>query len=336
MKVLLIHTKFNYKSYDPPLGLLYIVAVLKQNNINVKILDTSFKGSLNEVFYEIEKYSPDVIGIYSMTIDMDYAIKISKFAKEKNVISVIGGPHATMLPYETIKYFDFVVRGEGEFTFLELIKALESKKDLREINGIIFKRNDKVIENKLREPIKNLDSLPFPARELIEIEKYINLFYWLDEIDINLRGTSLITSRGCPYNCAFCQPTLRKLFGERIRFRSVDNVIKEIEILISDYKINALHFYDDTFTFNKKWIREFCNKIKRYDVLWDCSTRVDQVNKEILREMYRAGCRKIEFGVESGSQRILNNILRKGITFKQAEKAIKEAKEVEILTYVFS
>jgi radical SAM superfamily enzyme YgiQ (UPF0313 family) len=335
MKVLLIHTKFNYKSYDPPLGLLYIAAVLRQSNINVKILDTSFKGSLNEVFYEIEKYSPDVIGIYSMTIDMDYAIKISKFAKEKNIISVIGGPHATMLPYETIKYFDFVVRGEGEFTFLELIKALESKKDLREISGIIFKRNDKVIENKLREPIKNLDSLPFPARELIEMEKYINLFYWLDEIDINLRGTSLITSRGCPYNCAFCQPTLRKLFGERIRFRSVDNVIKEIEILISDYKINALHFYDDTFTFNKKWIREFCNKIKRYDVLWDCSTRVDQVNKEILKEMYRAGCRKIEFGVESGSQRILNNILRKGITLKQAEKAIKEAKEVGILTYVF-
>ncbi|MCI0501718.1 MAG: B12-binding domain-containing radical SAM protein, partial [Epsilonproteobacteria bacterium] len=250
--------------------------------------------------------------------------------------TVAGGPHATVLPTTLIEHVDAVVLGEGEHIFTDLIKKYP-RGNISKVNGIWYKKNGKINKNNQREYITNLDELPHPARDLLNMKKYIKTWHVLDSINPKLQGTNFIASRGCPFNCSFCQPTLKNIFGSKIRIRSPENVVEEISFVKDKYNIDGFNFVDDTPTFDKKWVIDFCKKLKEkdLDLLWGCNTRIDTVNENLLKIMYDAGLRKLHIGVESGSQRMLDEIYHKGIKLEDAKKTIITAKKIGINTMTF-
>jgi len=237
----------------------------------------------------------------------------------------MGGPHVTIMDEQTLSEHpevDIIVRGEGEQTMLELahLTSKSSLKGLHEVAGITFRKNGKIIRTPNRPFIRNLDQLPFPAYKYLPLGKY------------QLLGKAyipIITSRGCPSQCTFCLAS--RMLGKRFRTRSPKNVVDELEWLRDTHGADVFAFYDDTFTFDRKRAREICGEMKNrnVDLPWDCRTRVDRVSKELLAEMRDANCQLIHFGVESGSQKMLDAV-KKGTSVKQNEMAIRWAKEVGI------
>lgn len=319
-----------------PLGIGYVAAVLKQNNFPIEIIDCVplriSKEKLGEILL---KKQPDVVGFTATIISIDHAIETVNYLKKilPKTIFVIGGPHFTSLPEKTLQGsdFDFGVLGEGEYTFLEFIKMIESgKKDYKKIKSLVWRKGDKVIVNPRREFIENLDELPYPARELYPPMKY---YAPMPGGYKRLPFGHMVTSRGCPYRCTFCD---RSVFGQGFRARSPKCVVDEIEFLIKNYKVKEIKFYDDLFTKDKKRVFEICNEIlkRKIDISWSCSARVDSVTLELLKIMKKAGCWQIDYGIESGNQEVLNK-MRKGITLKQSEQAVKWAKKVGMKARAF-
>jgi len=313
----------------PPLGLTYIASFLRENDIEVKILDLAALNLDNEEAKDkIEKLQPDIIGITSTTNTIEETYEISNLVDGIAKI-IVGGPHPTNLPERTLNEcsaIDVSVVGEGEQTMLELVKNSE----WNEVKGITYRKNGKIVRTPDRTPIENLDSLPFPARDLLPLDKY-----WTPGVK-RYPFATMITSRGCPHQCIFC--TTRKIHGRRFRYRSADNVIAEIDQLVSDYKIKEINILDDNFTVIQERAEEICDKLikRNYDLIWKLGTgvRVDRVDKELIMKMKRAGCYLLAFGIETGSQRILNNI-KKGITLDQISKAIRWTKEAGMETEGF-
>jgi len=335
MKICLIYPRFKYVSGDPPLGLAYIAShIRRMPNVDVSILDTTFNSSFEYVKTFLTEQRPDIVGIYFDTIMFNDGLKIAKIAKKLGIFVIAGGPHATVMPETLINNVDAVAIGEGE----EIVKNLiENFPNLRKVKGIFYKENGKIYKNPPQPRIVNLDSLNFPSRDLLEMEKYINNWHLLDSVDVNLRGTNIIASRGCPFNCSFCQPTLRTLFGDVVRKRSPENVIKEINRIVNQYELDGIFFHDDTFTINKDWIIKFCDLLNKegLGILWGCNSRVNTIDKELMQIMYKAGLRELHIGIESGSQRILDEIYQKGIRLEDARKVVKMAKEIGINTLCF-
>jgi radical SAM superfamily enzyme YgiQ (UPF0313 family) len=303
-------------------------------NVDVSILDTTFNSSFEYVKTFLTEQKPDIVGIYFDTIMFDDGLKIVKIAKKLGIFVIAGGPHATVMPETLIDNVDAVAIGEGE----EIVKNLiENFPNLRKVKGIFYKENGRIRKNLPQPRIDNIDNLEFPARDLLEMEKYINNWHFLDSVDVNLRGTNIIASRGCPFNCSFCQPTLRTLFGNIVRKRSPENVIKEINQIVNQYDLDGIFFHDDTFTINRDWIIKFCDLIKKekLEILWGCNSRVNTIDKELMQIMYKAGLRELHIGIESGSQRILDEIYQKGIKLEDAKKVISMTKEVGINTLCF-
>ncbi|MCS7098374.1 MAG: B12-binding domain-containing radical SAM protein [Candidatus Methanomethyliaceae archaeon] len=312
----------------PPLGLAYIGAVLEKEGYNVKIIDAAALDISNKKLGEIlKKESPNVIGVTSTTPTVYDAMKAIITAKENvpDAITIMGGYHITFLPEETMMEcpaLDIGVIGEGEVTIIDLLKSLEGKKPISEVDGIVYRKEGKIIRNKPRKLIENLDEIPFPARHLLPLDKYTVL-------GESKRLGNIMTSRGCPFNCIFCSSS--KFYGRKFRARSPKNVVDEIEELFYKYKIKSIEIVDDVFTINKNRALEIAKEIikRGLDIWWACGARVDLVTKELLSIFKRAGCEVIYYGIESGSERILK-ILKKGITLEQAKKAVKWAKEVGI------
>ena len=235
-KICLVFPRFKYISGDPPLGLCYIASYLRDRlAVEVSILDTTFHPSLRYVYQYLCKEKPELIGIYFATFMYESGRQIARMAKELGIFVVAGGPHATVCPESLIKDVDVIVIGEGEETMYELIEALPSN-DLSRIKGIWYKENCHIIKNPLREPLSNLDSLGFPALDLVDINRYFKYWHYLDCIMPNATGINIIASRGCSFNCTFCQPTLMQIFGCRIRYNSPEYMIKEIIYFIDKYK----------------------------------------------------------------------------------------------------
>lgn len=307
----------------PPLGLMYLAAVLKQDDHEIKIIDCPVENlDHKKLTKELASFNPKLIGITSMTPTIKSAILVAKNAKEDFPDSkvIFGGPHATFMDQQILeeeKAVDIIVRGEGELTLQELAKKELNIKNLQKIKGITFRKKNQIIQTENRPYIQNLDELPLPAYEYVPIEKY------------RIHGKThlpIMTSRGCPFQCSFCVAS--EIFGARFRARSYINVVNEIEWLRDKFGANAISFQDDTLTFDRKRIINICNEIKKrkIDLPWGCQTRVDQVTKEILSKMKSASCNLVSFGIESGCQKILEAV-RKKITLSQAQKAIKWAKE---------
>jgi len=271
-----------------------------------------------EVLAILNKYKPDVVGLTAKTPIYPSAQKIAQIIKEKynkNCPVILGGPHATIASKNVLedKNIDFIIIGEGELTIKELIKAIENKaRDFSSIKGIGYKKDGKIILTQPRELIQNLDELPFPARDaIVEENKYP--LYEMGRIE---------TARGCPFMCEYCASNL--IWTRKLRTKSPSYVIKEIKHLMQRYKLKTFYFIDDTFTANKKRVIELCNAIikDKLNIEWGCETRVDLVDDEVISWMKKAGCNKIDVGIETGSPRMLK-IVKKGTTIGQAIAASK-------------
>lgn len=304
----------------PSLGLLYVAAALEKADYKVEIFDTQIEP------WDIAKISkPDVAGIYCNTSNYHRAIELADEIKVKfNPIVIFGGPHVTTRPLEVLNNssVDYVVMGEGEISVVELLKSLNNPEAVK---GIGFKRNGKPVINPKRELIKDLDSIPCPARHLIAMEKYRPSPNQYKRLPM----TTMIVSRGCPFNCTFCD--VETLWTRFYRPRSVANVISEIKQLVRDYGIREINFWDDVWGINDNWIEEFCDALARegLDLTWACSCRVDTINKETLKRMRKAGCWCIFFGIETLDQEILNAI-NKRITVEKITTALQWTKEAGI------
>jgi len=315
------------RGYNPPLGILYIAAYLeKYTNFHVDVLDTQAE----EIRYEdlgpiIKEKSPDVVGITAMTFTLIDVIKVVQLVKEinKKIKVVLGGPHVHIFPNETITIpgVDFLVLGEGELTFKELMEHLDDIERLKTLPGIVFKDNGNVINTGMRPLNDTLDSLPFPARHLTPIHKYSSLMAKRSPI------TTMFTSRGCPYRCTFCD---RPHLGKNFRARSAINVVDEMEACVK-LGIREFLIYDDTFTIDKKRVLRVCDEImkRKLDIGWDIRARVNTIDKELLKKLKLAHCERIHYGVESGNPEILK-VLNKGITLDQVRTAFKQTKEAGI------
>jgi anaerobic magnesium-protoporphyrin IX monomethyl ester cyclase len=326
MKVLLINppSSFNTKELMPPLGLSYIAAVLEKNNIEVEIMDAEVeKLSWKTLEKKCKESNPDLAGITSLTESRFESFNAAKILKNvlPNTMVVMGGPHASLAPEDTllnVKSVDIVVRGEGEYTMVELCQAAENSRELKTIDGISYRENGKVVHNKNRQLMQDLDSIPFPAYHLLKMEKYD--FRLEVPGKGRLPAMNIITSRGCPIGCTFCATS--EMLGKKWRARSPLNVISELVHLIDNYNIKAIFFYDDTFTMNKKRAREICELMidKGLNLKYICMTRIDALDKNLLKTMKESGCYRIHYGVESGSQRILDSVVEKKINLEQVKE----------------
>lgn len=311
----------------PPSGLLCLASFLESKGVEVKLYDAQVAE--RPLLEQIEEFKPDLVGI-TCTTALVYSMQhTAKLVKDSfDVPIAVGGVHSTVLPNETLedKNVDFVVRGEGEITTFELLKALKTKRFGR-VMGLSYKKNGKIIHNPNRPLIKNLDDLPFPSYHLIEFEKYKSA----PDIDFGSRMMVVYGSRGCPYNCIFCAN--RVLTNRRYRARSVKNVMEEIELLVKKYDINFLLMGDNDFTVNRQWAMDFCREyIKRgfRKIPWDANVRADQVDEELLTLMKKAGCKLLSLGLESGVQRILD-LMHKQTTVEQGEQAARMIMDAGIL-----
>lgn len=315
----------------PSLGIGYMAAVLEKNGYDVNVLDSSaLELTYDEIGEEIIKRNPDIVSISALTptigVALDTADKIKQVKPDTTV--VLGGYHPTF-EYESVlsePSVDVVIRGEGEYTFLELVQTIEKDEDLKNVKGLAFYDEDDntLVVTEDRPIITNLDELPFPAFHLFPMEKYKLL-------NIATNVATIITTRGCPMQCSFCSSAA--LHGHHLRRRSYENVCDEIELRLRNQKVNTIAFMDDTFTLNRKFVRDFCAEIKRRNLKfwWGCTSRVDTLDEDLLQTMKDAGCITLFIGVESADQQILEK-MNKNITVSKTENAFKLARKVGIRT----
>jgi len=331
------------------LGLGYISTVLNQNGFQCSIYNADYVDSeyyqdqlsliagydeykrtiadinhsiWRECVQNILSYKPDFVGFSMFTANFPAVNNISSLLKQKSpdIKIVVGGSHVTLakeIVLEEAESVDFAIYGEGEYAFLELVMG----KSLKDIDGLIYRNNGKIVVNKERTFIENLDTLPFPQRT--------NFYPGIQK----LKTHYIITSRGCPNNCSFCASPV--LWKRKVRFRSTDNVIAELREL-KEQGFSYIQFQDDTFTFNKKRLLVLLDKMirEKMNFLWTCDTRLNCIDDEVLKKMIEAGCIRVKVGIESGNRDILKEI-NKGITPELVMEKIKLIKEygLNITTY---
>jgi anaerobic magnesium-protoporphyrin IX monomethyl ester cyclase len=311
-----------------PLGLSYLAAVLEENQHEVHVLDLQITNPTPEQLEsELSRTNADIVGVTTSTLTYWPAVEVVKTARKvlPHALTILGGPHVTALPEQTLAEapeVDLVVRGEGEKTMLELAKlgGKFNAASLNEIDGITFRKSGHVTHTPDRAFIDDLDELPHPGYKFFPLERY------------SMAGKNylpIMTSRGCPFQCTFCLAS--KMCGTRFRTRSPPKVLEELEWLRDTHHADVVAFYDDTFTVDKKRANDICDLMKqrKFDLPWDCRTRVDQINKEILIKLRAANCKLVHFGVESGSQ-VMLDAMKKRTTVEKNAWAIRLAKEVGI------
>ncbi|MBF0207630.1 MAG: radical SAM protein, partial [Oligoflexia bacterium] len=289
--------------------------------------------SYEKIIAHLQQKNPDVVGITSTTPSFDVVAELSKRIKifKKEVALILGGPHVTALPEQSINESnaDFIVIGEGELTLLELLDSISSggSIDYNNINGIAYKENNQVIVNPKRELIKNLDIIPFPDREKMPF----HLYYSPPTKALGLgQVVTMLTSRGCPFSCNYCISGV--MWGEgNVRFRSAESVLEEMHYCIKNYNAREFNFHDDLFTANKERLIKICEGIieRGWDIGWICMARVEFVDEEKIVIMKRAGLSKIAFGIESGSKTLLQN-MNKRINYEKIQQAFDLCKKHKI------
>jgi len=339
--VLLIEAPYSYASAGKevvgkyfPLGIGYLAAYSRQHGYNVKIfqpsLDESYDQELREI---ITSFNPLMVGISVMTPSYPRAVEICNIIKsiDKNIVTILGGHHVSAVGKEVLEQSsntDFAAIGEGEITFHELLKSFESDRpDYNIIQGLAWKDKENNIHvNDSRELIKDIDALPFPARDLVDMDQYRLHSY----IDFGKKSATMVTSRGCPYKCAFCSSWLT--MGARYRFRSVENIMEEIHELV-DGGIDHIVFEDDTMALKRDRIMAICDALIEMPnrPTWYCLTRVDTMDYELAKKFKAAGCKMVNFGIESGSPEILK-LIGKKISLDRAVEAIDACRKAGLRT----
>lgn len=364
MKVLLIVPPLNsftgIKSTTFHLGIGYIASTLKQAGHEAVIYDPNIITNTNKKEYSLDDLSklsemalldsnnavwkelesvvsstrPDVVGISSKIPDLRITLNVLRIVKgiDNKTVTVVGGPAGTTCPDLVLRdpKVDFVVRGEGEITIVELLEIIKlANNDFEKIDGLSFRSNDVVIHNKNRSLIENIDELPFPDRESLLFSEQRSL---TDRQEIM---SHLVTSRGCPYLCTYCANTA--IWGTRnIRLRTPESVVEEIIHLRDTYGVSRVTLWDDHLTTNKKRVVDFCNLLinENVGVKWLSFARANTIDSELLNLMEKAGCYELQIGVESGSDRILT-MVNKGVTLDQMRNAAKLLRKSGIRWHCF-
>ena len=311
----------------PPLGCFYLSSFLsKRNGVETKIVDFNIEDfSYERLSNIILNFVPDVIGISITTVLSANGFRIARYLKKEypSTLVIMGGTHATMLPEDCLEVCDVVVRGEGEITLSEIM----SGNDIRRINGVSYKVGERIVHNPKREFISNLDSLPFPKYELSELKKYASY----PEVGV-------MSSRGCPFNCTFCYSSC--MWERKLRVRTPENIVDEIEYLRNEYGAKGIFFHDDTLNIPPERGIKICDEIVKRrlnkDMFFDCQLRVNRqfVSEELFRRLKQANFRKVFFGVESGSPKVLK-ALNKGITVSEVKRAVRISQVAGLETYGF-
>ena len=345
MKVLLVNPTHkeayskvpSAEGVNPPLGLAYIASYLRENGIDVSLIDAAALDiSHEELRKNMSEKEFDIIGVPSMTPSLNSSLNALEIAREINprCKTVMGGNHISALPIETLTNYqiiDFGVLREGEITFLELVNALEKNQELSKVDGLVYRKDGIINVNPKRKFIENLDELPLPAYDLLPMDKYrLPAHHTSYSGNIKLKPFFLLfTSRGCPYDCTYCASKV--IWERKVRYRSPENVLKEIDILVNKYGVKCLEIADDIFTINKQRLHAILDGLieRNYDLHFNCLSRVDTVDLESLKKMKKAGCYLIRFGVESGSQKILDR-MKKNVKVEQIRNAFKLVNKANI------
>ncbi len=307
-----------------PFGLAYIAAVLEQGGHRVEILDgIAEKMTIDEVVKRAKYF--DLVGMSAYTGFAKRAFEtIRKLREATDIPIVFGGPHATSVPKMVFEAapIDFLVSGEGEYTSRDLIEAIEMGKDVDNVAGLYFRKGKQIKFTGERPLIKNVDDIPLPARHLLKM----GLYKGSDSRTKRQPSHGIITSRGCPFNCFYCH---KQTFGRGFRAHSPERVLQEIDLLVEKYGARDIGIWDDNFTVNKKRVLKICDLLKerKHDLTFSCEARVDCVDDDILNALKGAGCDCIAYGIESGSQRMLD-YMRKSITLEQARQTVKKTHKV--------
>ncbi len=316
----------------PPLGLAYIAATLEKHGYSVRIVDFEVEDGTLPVW--LDEYQPRYLGISGTSHTRFESFRLAREAKHylPDIITIYGGVHATFTGLSTLQHIediDYVVCGEGEHTIVQLLDQLAIGKEPKGVRGICFRKNGIIVETLKADRVQPLDSLPRPAYHVLDMERYS-----LDMEFLDSKGISLLTSRGCFAKCSFCSAS--QMFGHQVTTHSARRMLDEIEFLFNTFGYQGIKLFDSTFTMKPDHVYEFCEEIKRrqIDFPWECEIRIGTVGRDMLERMRGAGCYYVNFGVESGSQRVLD-LMRKGITVEQAEEVLYLCNEIGLRTKVF-
>src|SRR5580704_9396884 len=340
MDILLTHGYFLYedpkelqimKPY-PPLGILYICAHLRSKGLNVEVFDSTF-SSRQQLFDLLQQGPPSVLGIYANLMTRPNVVEILRVAKDAGWKTVVGGPEPSAYIDEYIEAgADVIVIGEGELTLEELIPVLSSHSPeaLRKVNGIAFRSSDGTVVRTLpRDQIRDIDAQPWPAREAIDLTRYLAI--WREHHGMG--SVSLITARGCPYHCRWCS---HEVFGKTHRRRTPASVADELEWLINRYQPQMAWMADDVFTIHHGWLFQYAGELRRRGLKlpFECISRADRLNLEVVKTLAEMGCFRVWIGSESGSQRILD-AMERGVTVEQVQTAVGLCRSAGIQTGMF-
>lgn len=323
----------------PPLGIAYLTSFLNKNSSHKAIIFEGHNRSFKEIIMAVKKIKPEIVGITINTSTRFDGLRMAKEIKRLFKISIIlGGPHPTLMPeqiLENYSYVDYIVRNEGEHICLNLLNALEKKEELDKIKGISYRKEGKIIHNERAEPIRNLDKLPYPEYKFFDLKNYSKHPLHPKEF-LKYPAASIITSRGCPFNCTFCSSS--HLWGHKIRFRKPKEIVDELEQLYSKYNVRFVFFYDDNFTADTKRAIEICKLIIKRGlhkkIKWLCKSEVNVITEELLMWLKKANCCVIEYGIEDASPEGLA-FFKKPHNLEQVSKAFKLTHEagLDIVAY---
>ncbi len=339
-KVALLFPRFRYPSGDYPLGIATLAAYLRVHlPVDVVVCDTTFDPRMERIVEFLDREAPDLVGIGMSTLMLGEGLEAARIAKSRGVRVFVGGPHPTTDPETMIHEtcIDACVLGEGEETTRALLEGWLAGRD-GPVEGAWVKTADGTVHPGTRRAgIKDLDALPAPAWDLLDMEAYIAAWGQLDSHRPGLRGVNVMASRGCPFECSFCQPVLDAMFGKKLRARSPENVVDEIVTLHDRYRIEGFWFTDDTFTTNRKWVTRFCELLRAtgLDLVWGCTTRANLIAPELMRTMADAGLRKVGIGMESATERIREGMYKKGVSQEEITHTVRVARDHGVHVLLF-
>ena len=320
-----------FGAVSEPLGLAYIAGYLENNNVPVRIIDAPAQQmSAEQIVSDIGLANDNIVGISILTTTFSVVKDLCRSIKNAipHCMIVLGGPHSTVLPERTLEEIleaDIACIGEGELT-MAAIAQCEDDNNINHIEGICYRRNGEIIRNPDRPFIRNLDEIPPPARHFLPMDRY---HLTASRVSGDTFCPTIIVARGCPFKCSYCSRT----FGRTFRAHSIERIVEEIKDLIQTYQIRQINIEADTLTVKKTFLRDLChaiieNGIQR-KIKWTCESRVDTIDADMLKLMRQAGCWQISYGVETGSQRLLN-LINKGVTLTQVEQAFRLTKKAGI------
>ncbi|HLN45187.1 MAG TPA: radical SAM protein [Candidatus Sulfotelmatobacter sp.] len=339
-----------------PLGLMYIAAVLEKAGHKTEILDAFMTDvsvrkfgdtaeigmTYEKITSEIRQRSPDIVGISNpFTCQTQHAAKVADIVKEidQTIPTIVGGPHVSAVPEEFLtqaENVDVAVLGEGEYSMRDIVYAYEGKREIADVQGIVYRKDDALIRTPNRPFLENLDELPFPAYHLVDMEKYLNPEK-IEYRSFKDRSISMITSRGCPFNCSFCAVHLH--MGKAFRAHSVEYVVNHIEHVVNEYNVKTIFFEDDNMTFDIERFAAICDGILNRPIKFKWETpngiRADYLNLELLKKMKKSGCQSVFFGVESGDQHVLDDIISKSLDLKAVINVAKMCRDIRLNTAAF-